>query len=502
MYRLVGATLFSALFGTIVAPQTFDVVTVRTLNNTRYADQYPTIQAAIDDTPVGGTLKIPVGTYILSGSGAQLLLIQKPITVEGDGWGSVLQVSASVSNVTDVIRVHSNSSQILGLVFRNFAILPASGAPARYGINLDAQSGSNAISGFEFDHLLIGQLGSAAIAALGPSPPVFNGVFTSTIQNSTLAGGIEFQQAGDSLALFHNTVTGTGTVTINLVGMGTDTAHGFLFMGNNVTCSGGIHVVNSWGGVIAYNNIELYSGSTGSNGAVLDLDGNPSIPPEDFQVVGNFLGGVGLTGIRVNQMVGTYIAQNMLPRGSGPTIQITALADRTQIIANRTQPAGELISTWLNDQGTSSVVDYIHPNTGRRTVSAQMDFTSGISINSGPALQTSNQTGSGDIVLSTWPTLNYPQLNNPNIGVATGTSLVLGNGPPLTSTAQTGSGSIVMSTNPTIITPFIDGTVTLNSQAIQLGASAGAASPLPRTPSGYIILNIGNQTVKIPFYNY
>jgi hypothetical protein len=109
MYRPVVATLFSALFGTFVAPQTFDVVTVRTLNNTRYADQYPTIQAAIDDTPVGGTLKIPAGTYVLSGSGAQLLLIQKPMTVEGDGWGSVLQVSASVSNVTDVIRVHSNS---------------------------------------------------------------------------------------------------------------------------------------------------------------------------------------------------------------------------------------------------------------------------------------------------------------------------------------------------------------------------------------------------------
>jgi hypothetical protein len=497
MYTSVAILLFTAWFATSAMAQTFDAVVVRTLNNTRYADQYSSVQAAIDDTPAGGTLKIPVGTYVLSGGGAQLLLIQKGITVEGDGWGSVLQVPSSVSNATDVVRVHSNSSQTFGLVFRNFAIVPASGTPARYGINFDAQNGSNVIADFQLDHLLIGQLGGAAVAAVGPNPPAFDGVFTSSIENSSLAGGIEFQHAGDSLAIYHNTIPGSGAVTINLVGAGSDTAHGFLFMGNNVTCSGGIHVLNAWNGVIAYNNIELYSGANGSNGAVLDLDGNAAIPPENFEVVGNFLGGTGLTGIRVNQMVGTYIGQNMLPRGSGPTIQITQLADRTQIIANRTQPAGELISTWLDDRGGNTIVDYIHPNTGRRTITAQTDFQKGISINDGPALQTSTQTGSGDLVLS-----NSPQLKNPSIGDATGTSLALGGGPPLTSTAQTGSGSVVMSTFPTINTPFINGTITLNQQSIESKATAGGAEPLPQTPSGYILLNLGNRIVKIPFYNY
>ena len=466
IYTLAAILLFSTLFTTSAMAQTFDAVVVRTLNNIRYADQYSSIQAAIDDTPAGGTLKIPVGTYVLSGSGAQLLLIQKGITVEGDGWGSVLQVPSSVSNATDVIRVHSNSSAMFGLVFRNFAIVPASGTPARYGINFDAQNGTNAIADFQLDHLQIGQLGGAAVAALGPSPPAFNGVFTSIIENSVLAGGFEFQHAGDSLAIYHNTIPGSGTVTINLVGAGSNTAHGFLFMGNNVTCSGGIHVLNAWNGVIAYNNIELYSGGTGSNGAVLDLDGNAAIPPENFEVTGNFLAGVGLTGIRVNQMVGTYIGQNMLPRGSGPSIQITQLADRTQIMANRTQPAGELISTWLDDRGGNTIVDYIHPNTGRRTITAQTDFQKGISINDGPALQTSNQTGTGDLVLSTWPTLNSPQLKDP-----------------------------------TIDTLFINGMVTLNQQSIETAATAGVAAPLPRTPSGYILVNIDGRVVKIAFYN-
>jgi hypothetical protein len=488
--------LFSALFTTSAMAQTFDAVVVRTLNNTRYADQYSSMQAAIDDTPEGGTLKIPMGTYVLSGSGAQLLLIQKSMTVEGDGWGSVLQVPSSASNATDVIRVHSNSSQMFGLVFRNFAIMSASGTPARYGVNFDAQSG-NVIANFQLDHLLIGQLGGAAVAALGPSPPVFDGVFTSIIENSQLTGGIEFQQAGDSLSVYHNTISGRGTVTINLAGVGSTTAHGFLFMGNNVTCSGGIHLLNAWNGVIAYNNIELYPGATGSNGAALDLDGNAAIPPENFEVVGNFLGGRGLTGIRVNQVVGTYIGQNMLPRGSASTIQITPLADRTQIIANRTQPAGELISTWLDDRGGNTIVDYIHPNTGRRTITAQTDFQKGISINDGPALQTSTQTGTGDLVLS-----NSPQLKNPAIGDATGNSLTLGGGPALTSTAQTGSGSIVMSTFPTINAPFINGTITLNQQSVEAKATAGVAAPLPRVPSGYLLLYIDNRLIKIPFYNY
>ena len=497
MYTRAATLLFLFLFTTSAMAQTFDAVVVRTLNNTRYADQYASLQAAIDDTPEGGTLKIPIGTYVLSGSGAQLLLIQKSMTVEGDGWGSVLQVPSSVSNVTDVIRVNKNSGQTFGLVFRNFEIQPASGAPARYGINFDAQNGTSIIADFQLDHLLIGQLGGAAVAARGPGPPVYDGVFTSIIENSQLTGGIDFQQAGDSLSIYHNTIPGSGAVTINLVGVGSNTAHGFLFMGNNVTCTGGIHLLNAWNGVIAYNNIELYPGATGSNGAILDLDGNPAIPPENFEVVGNFLAGRGLTGIRVNQMVGTYIGQNMLPRGSGPTIRITQLADRTQVIMNRTQPAGELISTWLDDRGGNTIVDYIHPNTGRRTITAQMDLQKGISINDGPALQTSTQTGTGDLVLS-----NSPRLKNPMIGDATGNSLAMGGGPPLTSTAQTGSGSIVKSTFPTINTPFINGTIILNQQSVQPRATAGLATALPQTPSGYLLLNINNQLVKIPFYNY
>lgn len=52
-------------------------------------------------------------------------------------------------------------------------------------------------------------------------------------------------------------------------------------------------------------------------------------------------------------------------------------------------------------------------------------------------------------------TLTSPTLTNPSIGAATGTTLVLGGGTPLGTTNQTGTGRIVMDNTPTLITPNI-----------------------------------------------
>jgi hypothetical protein len=52
-------------------------------------------------------------------------------------------------------------------------------------------------------------------------------------------------------------------------------------------------------------------------------------------------------------------------------------------------------------------------------------------------------------------TLTSPTLTNPSIGAAVGTTLVLGGGTPLGTTNQTGTGRIVMDNTPTLITPDI-----------------------------------------------
>ena len=187
-----------------------------------------------------------------------------------------------------------------------FAIVAQSGQPARYGLNLDSRPGQNVIANATISRLFIGSFGSEAIAVLGPTPPAFDGVFTSSITECALSNGMLLDQAGDSLTITQNTFSGGGRITINLVGRGSNTAHGFVFMFNNVTCTGGIQVINAWQGSISYNNIELYDGATGSNGAVIDLDGNASIPPESFEVRSNYVGPgpAGIIGIRVNRLVG------------------------------------------------------------------------------------------------------------------------------------------------------------------------------------------------------
>lgn len=52
-------------------------------------------------------------------------------------------------------------------------------------------------------------------------------------------------------------------------------------------------------------------------------------------------------------------------------------------------------------------------------------------------------------------TLTSPTLTNPSIGAAVGTTLVLGGGTPLGTTNQTGTGRIVLENTPTLITPNI-----------------------------------------------
>ena len=57
-------------------------------------------------------------------------------------------------------------------------------------------------------------------------------------------------------------------------------------------------------------------------------------------------------------------------------------------------------------------------------------------------------------------TLNSPSLVSPTLGVATGTSLSLGGGSTLITTNQTGTGNLVMSSTPTISGAILNGTTT------------------------------------------
>jgi len=100
--------------------------------------------------------------------------------------------------------------------------------------------------------------------------------------------------------------------------------------------------------------------------------------------------------------------------------------------------------------------------------------------NGGTGVTTS--TGSGNVVLSTSPTLVTPILGTPQSGVltnctsipmgqATGTLAVANGGTG--GTTSTGSGAVVLATSPTITTPVISGNTTVNSLRLGTGPGSG-----------------------------
>lgn len=86
-----------------------------------------------------------------------------------------------------------------------------------------------------------------------------------------------------------------------------------------------------------------------------------------------------------------------------------------------------------------------------------------VTIGGGTALTTSNQTGTGSLVLANTPTLVTPVL-----GVASATSITIGGGSTLSTSNQTGTGNLVLATSPTLVTPNV-GAATATS--INLGGA-------------------------------
>jgi len=87
-----------------------------------------------------------------------------------------------------------------------------------------------------------------------------------------------------------------------------------------------------------------------------------------------------------------------------------------------------------------------------------------LSINGGTGLATSNQTGTGNLVLATAPTISNPTMTTPTLGVASATSIAIGGGTALTTSNQTGTGNLVLATGATLTTPTITNpTVTTGS---------------------------------------
>jgi hypothetical protein len=311
----------------------------------------------------GKAIFVPTGRFLFSGTGAELIKIPCGLNIVGSGWGSIIQVAGNVGNSTDVIHF-AGTSEIRGCVLRDLQIIPQSGTPARYGINFDAL-GKYPISYCKIDHIRVGTFGDYAIASTNSSVPT-GSPFTTTITDSYIAGGINFSNAGDSIRLTQNTITGPRSILLDQVGCGTSDngAHLMYLADNNITADGGIQVLNGTTIRIVRNNIEQPRTSTEKNGALVDLDGNAACPIINAVIEENYLGAttknVPTATIRVNYAEGTIISRNYAIRsgGTSKTYLITAHGKNTIISQERPVPNGELPATFLSDSGTNSFIEY------------------------------------------------------------------------------------------------------------------------------------------------
>jgi hypothetical protein len=339
------------------------------VDGVKYAKTDAGIQAAVNATPAGGTIILPPATYTLTGTGSEEILITLSIHFICSGWGTVLQVGTSVPSTTDIIHIKP-TSLVQGGRIQDCYITAQRGTPGRYGINID---GANAqISNLVIEHNRINQLGSYAIAETNSSRMTTGNPFTTAIRDNMLVGGVNLPNAGDSVNVEDNVLTGPRGLLVNqqCISCSDGGAHGLRISGNNITSAGGTVIQNAWTGVFENNNVEQTADTTEVNGALLDLQGSSSTPTQNFKVIGNYLG-CNLSyhcvnAIRVDRMVATQIRDNYVARGNGASYLITSNADRTQLILNRQAPSGELISTWLSDSGNKTQVDYVEPNTGVR----------------------------------------------------------------------------------------------------------------------------------------
>lgn len=318
-------------------------------------DDTSAIQACINGVPDGGQCYLPPGSYLVC-TGLPLT-ISKRITLLGAGPGSIISVCSSAGSTTDALLIKaSTNSDVQGFKISNLAILPQSGNPGRYGINFDGTNAS--FSNGLIDHITVGQFGNYAIATTNSSSNVNGNPYTTTVQNSTLKGGVFWNFAGDSITMQNDVMTGPNDLYLNLVNSTTgDNANGFLASGNNITNAGGITILNASNGVLGpANDIETDFTFTGTNGFI-NLTGN-SNKLQNFKIISNTVNCSNLlvtNCIYIDNATHTLVDQNTISQASSKAVVTTSNATYTILTSNVIEPQNP-ISSWLTDGSQTTFI--------------------------------------------------------------------------------------------------------------------------------------------------
>jgi hypothetical protein len=333
-------------------------------------DDTAAIQAAINAVPAGGAVWLPNSSANYKVCSGLPLSITKSITIRGMGIDAG-QVSAGImactglSAATDIFLVQPTVGLVMSTTFQDLAIIPQSGSPGRYAIHLDGTNGL--INQSYVDHVFIGSFGSRAIYAegggLSQGTPAL-----STVSRSYLVNGVTLTNGGDTVRFRDNTITGSG-ICIDATGFQAGSSM-LLISGNNMSCDGGIIHVGTASVYthIIENEIETLGTFTGSNGALVDIDGTVGshavetlIRRNTFQVVN----GITANGIRLNYSDRAYIEGNRFGRGATTSKDIVVTANATDaFIGYNIFANGAPYTSMVSDSGTRTTFFGPYPSSG------------------------------------------------------------------------------------------------------------------------------------------
>jgi hypothetical protein len=375
-------------------------------------DDTAAIAAGIAATPSGGTLVIPAGNCLVSGSGSAIFTVTAPINIVGQGMsltgaGTTILVSSAVPTSRDIFHiVPTINTSPRGFTFSKFSVKSQTGSPTGAQIlHFDTTAGTTT----NIADIVIFQVYMDPNASAGGfSIFLDNGTGTNTnggesfvtIQNSFLGGGLSCAFCGDSIRLLNNQIfTLNAGFTINQIAG----AGGFWAAGNNIVAAGGNIISAAVAPVIGPGNeFEQQVTNTEANNSILDLTGsviNISTP----KIFGNSI--VGLTGtgnpniIRLAAVTGGSVENNFI---GGPTtgtqlLITSAAASVTVGIENTFAGSGTAIS----NSGTGTIFPPKTINGSTCSTSFACNISNIISTGTPPVGTTGSCTASGFVGGST-----------------------------------------------------------------------------------------------------
>lgn len=356
-------SIISSLFGQATSDVALSIETCGA-DSTGATDSTAAIQACINAAQSSGrAVYVPAGDFLISENAANnyCLLLQRGIKFFGDGDQSRLVVDSAVDASTDIIKISADTvtdDVNTHFMLSDFRIKPEAGTPGRHGIQIDIQT--RAVYDIEIEHIRIDQLGGRGIVTIPHGTPIVDGYFTSRIQRSTIYGGIYLDKAGDSIRIYHNTITGTNAgVYADLVGVGGSDggAHGLEIVGNNITCNdGALDVRNAWAGRFENNVVEVPSPGTLHNSAAISIDGDAGNVIRGFVVSRNLIStGTGNDTIFIGRSHGTMVDRNYVSRKAGQHSYKVGANSVNAVIANNTDALDETEATVKDDSGSGTL---------------------------------------------------------------------------------------------------------------------------------------------------